>query len=86
MRERQWCLDSDGRVVKASDRVFDEVGKDGIAGWVRKQLGERFENDYAQAKNEAALIHLAADAFYKIRRHGSTLHRRGPCGVQIRIP
>ena len=33
---------SDRTVVKISQKVFDEVGKDGISSWVRKKLEEHF--------------------------------------------
>ena len=32
----------DGTVVKISQKVFDEVGKDGISSWVQKQLEAQF--------------------------------------------
>lgn len=32
----------DGTVVKISQKVFDEVGKDGISSWVQKQLEAHF--------------------------------------------
>ena len=33
-----------GTVVKISQKVFDEVGKDGVSSWVLKQLEVQFRN------------------------------------------